>query len=144
MLSRLISFDPGKTTGFVIFDAIDFKAREYDLVAVGVIEWHDRRYIETLLKNTQPDHIIIEDFKLRRDKALEQSGSDMPAPRVIERIFVYCEQLGFEDRIAPLQMPGLRTNCNVPLEHQKACRISHIRAAYLHARYYVLTHKESK
>lgn len=143
MLSKLISFDPGKATGFVIFDAIDFKAREYDLAAVGVIEWHDRRHIETLLKDAQPDYIIIEEFKLRRDKALEQSGSDMPSPRVIERILTYCEQLDFEDRIV-IQMPGLRTNCNVPLEHQKACRISHIRAAYLHGRYYVLTHKESR
>jgi len=139
-MTKLVAFDPGGTTGFVIFDNVDYRARDYDLSAVGVIEWHDRKHIETILRSSMPDVIVIEDFKLRRDKALEQSGSDMPAPRVIERILVYCEQLKLDDRIV-IQMPGLRTSCNVPLEHQRVCRISHIRAAYLHARYYVLTHK---
>lgn len=169
-MNRLISFDPGGTTGYVVFDNIDFKARTYDLIEWGVLAWdvddYDRMLetcrikqgdgviawnrhhdVKTILTAYKPHlmRVIVEDFRLDPNRAVAQAGSSMPSSMMIERITCECEHLGI-DHLITMQMPGLRYNArmdNTPIAHQKACRIDHIRAAYLHARYYVLTHKES-
>lgn len=166
----LISFDPGGTTGYVVFDNIDYTVRTYNLLewgvfawdvedydrmiktcrikqGDGVIAWPCRHNVKAVLRAYGPrlTRIVIEDFRLDRSKAQDQAGSGMPSSMMIERITVECEHLGL-DHLIRMQMPSLRHNArmqNAPAEHHKACRIDHIRAAYLHARYYVLTHKES-
>lgn len=152
----IISFDPGYSTGIALINNVNYAKREYDLFRCGVLMFPERAHIATLLKrySEQLDVIIIEDFLLFEDKALSQVGSRFEPVKVIERITVYCEQLGLADRII-VQPPTfqkrtlMRGDHTMPAEHYRMIQQlptkqrPHATSAYKHARYYIWTHKKS-
>jgi hypothetical protein len=91
------------------------------------------------------DAIVIEDFLLFKDKALDQVGSRFEAVKVIERIFVYAEQMGVADKIV-MQLPAMRLSAKgIPDEHKPIInRSRHLVAAYQHLRYYIFAQKHKR
>lgn len=139
-MARILAFDPGFTTGCVAVSNIDYANCKYQITGYKAIEWASRGCILELLQRFNAmgdlDAIVIEDFKLFPNKALDQSYSDFPSSKVIERITVYAELLGIEDRLV-LQMPSLRHNVKLPSAEHSAIPNKHCIAAMLHARYYI-------
>jgi hypothetical protein len=99
-----ISIDPGKNVGVATFreNGEDINKRIMDL------NTQFRDYLTKLYalhaNSEEPIRFIMEDFKLRKDKALEQTGSDMPAPRCIGAVEMMCTLFG-EDRASIHYIP---------------------------------------
>lgn len=142
----IISFDPGGTTGVVLADNVNFKLREFDITGKALIKFADRAMIYEVLalRTSALKAVIIENFRLFPDKAAQQAYSTFEAVKVIERITVYCEQLGLDDRIV-IQEPAMRKSAsNYPDAHRRALGNNrHLYAAYQHLRYYVFMHKHT-
>lgn len=75
--SGLLSLDPGKTTGWAVFGN-DAKVVEYGQADMNAVLDLDKLIVEYTLS-----HIVYEDFKLFRHKALKQVGSRFEASQVI-------------------------------------------------------------
>jgi len=144
----IISIDPGIHIGIVIANGVDYRARTYDLYSAGIIMFTDRAKLLNLLRKHE-DHLealVIEDFLLFEHKALDQIGSRFETVKVIERLTLYAEQLGIEDKIK-MQEPAFRSRATVmPDQHLAFLRAAtasepknfkHLRAAYQHLRAYV-------
>ena len=81
---KIMSFDPGETTGFAVLDT------DTGSWMTGVIGlWHT---IDSLLDCHKPDVVVFESFKLYPDKAHTQVWSDFPAVKVIGVIEYLCEK----------------------------------------------------
>lgn len=101
-----ISIDPGKNVGAASFhpDGTDYNKTSMD-------EKEFRVFLRRLVSmaGSQPDLnivFIMEDFKLRFDKAIDQTGSNMPASRIIGAVQMVDEILQRQSSIV-LQQPGI-------------------------------------
>lgn len=102
-----IAVDPGKNVGVATFleDGSD--------VAHKTMHYDDFRNFLKLsysgIKGTDEKmRFIVEDFRLRQDKALAQTGSDMPAPRCIGAIDMMLTMLGEQAMIFWQQPANLK------------------------------------
>lgn len=98
-----ISVDPGKNVGVATFgeDGKDIKKATMDLDKF-------RSFLTLILAALPQDEklrFIMEDFRLRHDKAIDQTGSDMPASRCIGAVEMMSTLLGERSMIF-LQKPG--------------------------------------
>jgi L-fucose mutarotase/ribose pyranase (RbsD/FucU family) len=143
-MARILSFDPGRTTGCVAVSSINYAECTYTITGYKAIEWTSRSSILELLQRFKDmgdlDAIVIEDFRLFPNKALDQAYDEFPSSKVIERITVYAELLGIDNLIV-MQMPSLRHNVKLPVAEHKAIPNKHCIAAMLHARYYIRVSK---
>ncbi|MDD4722678.1 MAG: hypothetical protein PHR07_08045 [Acidaminococcaceae bacterium] len=80
----LIAIDPGKTTGVVCAHAPSLKT----LYTLELITLTDVVDTITKLSGSEgyPTTIIIEEFRLRKNKAVQQAGSTIPSAEVIGAI----------------------------------------------------------
>lgn len=147
-MSYIIGIDPGKKTGLVIFANVNFLAVEYTLAAHYTINWEDRYRLRDILLTHAADrpYIVVEDFILRAD-AQFLIGDKIPSAKVIERITIYCEQLGLVDRMR-FQLAAqiyMRKGAKwpIPPEHLAILdkKYQHEKDAYLHARLFVQLYK---
>lgn len=92
---RLCSIDPGGITGIVKADVLDGKI-EYTFVGQ-----HKDVWFITQLLDPDIDLVIMEDFVLRKDKALQLAGKHMPASEVIGAIKVACSTHGIPCTLQP-------------------------------------------
>lgn len=99
-----IAIDPGKNTGVATFDS-DGK----DLSRYTFNEEVFRKFMASLLHVDGTVTFILEDFKLLQGKALEQTGSDMPAPRVIGAMQMIDTIMGDRSKIEMVRPGNLRT-----------------------------------
>lgn len=99
-----IAIDPGKNTGVATFDS-DGK----DLQKYVFSEDSFRLFMVGLLHVKGSVTFILEDFRLIQGKALEQTGSDMPAPRVIGAMQMIDTIMGDRSKIEMVQPGNLRT-----------------------------------
>jgi hypothetical protein len=145
----IISFDPGITTGVVIAERVDFSTRSFDLTYAGELLWSNRSNIYYALQQLKTEEeegklylaaIIIEEYRLYPYKAESQGWSNMPVPRLIERITVYAELLNWGDRIR-MQGANLRLNCTIPPKHKILLKSKHITDAYKHLCYFIAMQK---
>lgn len=93
-----ISVDPGKTVGVATFreDGTDIARTSLNIDAFRAYlkaTYHAVKDIDEGLT------FIIEDFKLRQDKALAQTGSEMPASRAIGSVEMLASLLGEKSTI---------------------------------------------
>lgn len=73
-MTKVLSFDPGTTSGWAFQDENGFKdGGQCDLVTV----------LDVLDRNNDCDVIVVEDYKILRKKALAHSGSRVEAAQVI-------------------------------------------------------------
>lgn len=103
-----ISIDPGKNVGVATFndDGTDRKKMILDITKFRSLFL---RSIHTLVA-THPEikvTWIMEDYRLRRDKALDQTGSDMPAPRCIGAVEMMHDLIGEQQSTLVFQRPGI-------------------------------------
>jgi hypothetical protein len=99
-----IAIDPGKNTGVATFNSDGS-----DLAKYVFQEDSFRLFMLGLLHIEGSVTFILEDFKLVKGKALEQTGSDMPAPRIIGAMQMVDTILGKNSEIVYVQPGNLRT-----------------------------------
>jgi hypothetical protein len=94
-----ISVDPGSNVGVATFrdDGTDISKTVMSLPNFRI--FISAAYKETLSSSRFNLHFIMEDFKLRQDKALDQTGSDMPASRCIGAVEMINDLLGDQSTI---------------------------------------------
>jgi len=73
----LLALDPGRTTGWAIFDS---QGKIVDYGQVGMTEVND---LDEKIEPNNISHIVYEDFKLFAHKARKQIGSRFEASQVI-------------------------------------------------------------
>jgi len=148
MPSFIIGIDPGKTTGLVVVTDINYQTCEYSIVGYKPLEWGRRSALLHLLTQYSTggnsiDTIVMENFKLYPNKAMDQSYSEFPSVKIIERVTVYAELLNLADKIV-LQMASQRTNVQIPKAHYEAIPNRHCLDAYQHIRYYIRVNRNKQ
>lgn len=146
-MSLIVAIDPGKTTGFCVIGcpADVMHPDIYDVFQASEVEWKNRFFFHAFfaLHRIEIRAIVIERFKLfRNPKTMEaQINSEFPSVRVIGIVEAYAELFDLGNKIV-FQEPNDRRSAQIPRIHWKALGTSdHVRDAYRHARYYVLTHR---
>lgn len=145
--SYIIAFDPGRTTGLVV--AYYYNDGHFEIVRADEIRWRDRfektkKIVYEYAYNMVDTHsracaIIIEDFKLRKDKAIEQAGDDMPSSQVIGIIEAYADLYGSLHLIKK-QMPSVTSRVAILDRHVQLLGSSeHMKDAYKHIRYFIVS-----
>ena len=141
----VLGVDPGQTTGFCLLKNCQGRQRVYSLLEAGQILW-DRRKLDmyALLSGTYrtrlpvPEAIVIESFRLRPGRAMEQVGSTFPSVQVIGNIEAFQFALSLS---VPLifQEPSIISRVEILPEHEdRLTGKPHAQDAYKHARYYLV------
>jgi hypothetical protein len=142
MTIRILAIDPGKTTGICVIDGTE---DDFAVILSQEILWEDRfdilrALIAGKLPNPEqpqsPEVIVVENFRLRQGRALEQSGSDFPSSQVIGIVGAYTNLLIPPPPIV-LQEPVVMGRIEI-MERDKKLLVAtpHTHDAYKHARYY--------
>jgi hypothetical protein len=144
----ILALDPGATTGYCLVD----DSTGFGVVSVGEIPWDSRLGLLTALIGgtsahnglLQPQAVVVEAFRLRPGRAMEQVGSIFPSVRIIGIIEALLYQRPDRSKV-PLvfQEPGIMARVEVLPEHADLfVGMPHAKDAYKHARYYTLTTRE--
>lgn len=125
-----ISIDPGKSTGWVTWD------RNGNVIQQGTTRTRDE--FEDLLDSMgSVSVVIVEDFTLYKNKALQQSGSKMETSKVIGSIESWARRNKATLVMQPasiLAIAQLWSGVKMPKNHN----VSHWVSAYNHGMYYLL------
>lgn len=148
----IVAFDPGWHTACVYGSNVQYSndpnaefTFSFDLTAKYFLLFPRRSLIQPILYAATVhglERIIIEDFRLRADKAAAQTNSRFETVKVIERIIVACEELNLTHLIK-FQQPNVRLSARgMPKDHEvflksDADQHRHYVAAYQHLRYYL-------
>jgi len=131
---KIAIFDPGESTGFVIFDGLK-------LIAADVVQ---RPNLTDFLSQLEVDRVIAEDFRLFPGKAMKLSLNDIPAAKVLGIIEAWCHLNKF---LFIKQPPGtgkaLITNdflirLDFNLHDISGAKRPHILSALRHGLYYII------
>lgn len=139
----ILGIDPGYTTGVCLcaYTPGGGPTSELSIIKALQIPW-ERRLPDlwALLDQKAVERIVVESFRLRPGRAMEQVGSAFPSVQIIGLIegFLYA-------RAAPTpvtyQEPCVISRVQILPEHQLNLRgLPHAADAYRHVRYYVVTH----
>jgi hypothetical protein len=158
----VLAIDPGRTTGACVAEV---SRTGFRVVTALEIPWESRLEILSALidgtyfdkKSPQPPvAVVIENFRLRQGRALEQSGSDFPSSQVIGAVqaFLWMDLPSHRangDFLLPIdnrpyglerlhfQEPSCMARVLVLPEHAEIVRGSpHKEDAYKHARYFYI------
>lgn len=99
-----VAIDPGINVGMAMFSDTGEDVRKLTLKLPQF-----RETLALLMVSDKTYHFIVEDFKLRKDKALDQVGADMPAARAIGAIEMMVAILGPRATITMVQ-PSMLTS----------------------------------
>lgn len=133
---RVLAIDPGKATGWAIFE--NCLPRDYGTCR-GMEEFQD--WLVEL--KPKPDVIVVENFKLFKWKAMQQSGSDMPASQVLGMVKMYAKSNNIpvvEQSSQILPIAQIWSKMKMPSNHDNSHHIS----AYNHAVYYLVSNNWMK
>jgi hypothetical protein len=123
----ILSIDPGDSTGLARFYMDGSLVDKFKLPYENAIEY--------LSHVNGVSAIVIEDFRLRRGKAMQQSGSKFPAVQVIGAAKLYCRihDTGFFAQSPQiLKIAALHSNTHIPLKGHIDDDVS----AFLHGWYW--------
>jgi len=170
----ILAIDPGRTSGICVVRTTEGK-KGFVVVTALEMPWESRmEFLETLLDGTYfdqkvpqlPEAVVIESFRLRQGRALEQAGSDFPSSQVIGSIqaFLWMDkpttgvlagsngqlthhfEIGGPARpvgLARLHFQEPSTMSHVAIEPEDMPLLAgspHKQDAYKHARFYYLAH----
>jgi hypothetical protein len=121
---EILGIDPGGMNGLAWFGS------DYQLKGFTQVNLHD---FPLWLDAHQPipDVVILENYRLWKHKALQQSGSDMPASQAIGMVKMYCKVRGItivEQSPQILEPAQKMSQMPLPADHSK----SHWVSAYNH------------
>jgi hypothetical protein len=127
-IPHLLAIDPGLMNGWALFHDLVF-------MEMGQISLND---LPAFLENgDEPSLVVVEDYKLFKHLALQQSGSHIEAAKAIGVIESYCNRHGVK---MVLQQAGILpiaekwTNTKRPKNHAKGHQV----CAYLHGEYFLI------
>lgn len=128
-----MSFDPGTATGWSTF------SEEGEVLDKGICRGHEElmNFLMTISEIDRPKVIIYEDFTLFQSKALQQSGSDMPASQAIGVIKMFgqmCKAEMVKQHSNILGIGQKLAGVSLPKNHDH----SHDISAYVHGVYYLI------
>lgn len=90
-IGRVLALDPGETTGWSIWDSHD-QGTKYVMEASGQLETWDKQEhnikpcvynFKDLLRECQPDHVVMERYAVYEWKTDSHAWSDVPTLRII-------------------------------------------------------------
>lgn len=126
---RLIAFDPGKTTGFAIFE--DDKPVEFGTLTT-------KEYFEFLAKETDADYFVVEDYVIRTQKfgGFDHNFDKGIALQLIGAAKLRAYQL---EATINLQPPSLKPGAYAQMgaEYKKGKRNMHHMDALAHGTWYI-------
>ena len=126
----MLAIDPGGVNGIYWWDD------EYKDAGFAQVKLKDLpEWLEAHLPI--PDLIVFENYRLWKHKALQQSGSDMPAAQAVGIIKSYTIRNNIdllEQSPQILKQAELMTQVKMPSDHTQ----SHWVSAYLHGMYYLM------
>jgi len=142
---KILAVDPGRTTGICVLESD--QTNSIRVAMANQIPWEVRKLqLWALIAGTsvtwplgQPDAIVIEDFKLRPGRAMEQIGSDFPSVHIIGMVEGFHFAL---QQTCPIvyQTPAIIGRVQILPPHEKLLAgQEHAKDAYKHARYYLIT-----
>lgn len=153
----IAGIDPGYTTGLCVIDE-NPKARriiggmlendDFQVVCVAQIPWEKRLVsLQALFYGTfansdkllLPEVVVVEAFRLRPGRAMEQVGSEFPSVRIIG-IVETLVSLCCPQPLLVYQEPGVIGRVEILEQHKTELEgLIHAGDAYRHVRYYHLT-----
>lgn len=132
---HLVSFDPGKATGWAVFiDGLPTK----DIGILRGLDALDDFLADYVGKYGMPDVVVYEGFLLYSHKAKQQSGSRMEASQAIGKIKFWCKLIRVplvvmqDANILPIAVKW--SKLPLPGDHDNSHHIS----AYNHGWYYLV------
>lgn len=132
-----LSVDPGESTGYAAFDS------KGELVDLGISR-SPAEFVMLLHEMSEPPKVIVlEQFTLYQSKALQQSGSNMVASRVIGAVEAYALVNKCEVVYQPASIKKIAemwTGKKPPSNHKESHNID----AYNHGMYYLIKNKIRK
>lgn len=142
---NILAVDPGQTTGVCMLKG-ERGSSSLSLLMAGEVFW-DRRCFDfnALLTGTYketlpiPDCIVIENFRLRPGRALQQIGSTFPSVEVIGII----EGLRWAHQVQAqlyFQEPAQIARVQILPEHESRLTGEHMKDAYKHGRLWAIKH----
>lgn len=135
---KYIAIDPGEASnnGIAIFNKTGFCLKYDQVTRDGVMD--------LLYENSSTlTAVIIEDYKLFKNKALQQSGSSLEAVRVIGEVEGFCRRKNITLQKQPssiLAIAQLWSGKKLPKNHKN----SHWVSAYNHGYYFLAKNKVIK
>ena len=128
-----MSFDPGTATGWATFD------EEGQVISKGICRGHEElmEFLMSIPDNELPKVVIYEDYTLFQSKAMQQSGSDMPASQAIGIIKMFGKRCRAEMIKQAANILGIAqklAGVSLPKNHDH----SHDISAYVHGVYYLI------
>ena len=146
----ILSVDPGYTTGICIAKC---DADEFEVIEAEEVKWalYHKAFHSLLSGMHSPqgvpltfDFVIVENFRLRFDKALTQVGQTFPSVKVISAVETF---LWLYNRAPSLvfQEPSQHGKVKILDKHKEFVSGSeHKKDAYRHARYFWVTQVRNK
>lgn len=127
---RILAIDPGGMNGLAWFK------EDYQLEGFAQVKLDD---LVLWLENHEPkpELVILEDYRLWKHKALQQSGSNMPASRGIGHVESYCtrNRIKLVKQSPQVLEPAQKmSQMKMPSDHSQ----SHWVSAYNHAYWYMV------
>lgn len=134
---RLLAIDPGGSNGMAWWDGPDNEFRGFDQCKLDKLpEWLESFY-------PKPDLILYENFKLWKHRALQQSGSDLPAAQAIGVIKSYAvrNKIKLVDQSPQILVSAQKmSQMKMPSDHSQ----SHWVSAYNHGFWLLVKHYGKK
>lgn len=147
-MASIVGIDPGTTTGVCLI-VTDDKGSDFQVVSVWQIPWEQRlSFFQALFYGTfadksgkpqLPEVVVIEAFRLRPGRAMEQVGSEFPSVRVIGIVEAFVS-LCYPQPLLVFQAPSVISRVEILPQHSaQLSTFIHAQDAYRHVRYYHLT-----
>lgn len=129
---EILAIDPGGMNGLAWFSSADnYQLTGFDQVSLNDFPlWLDAH-------EPIPDVVVFENYRLWKHKAMQQSGSTMPASQAIGMIKAYCTVRGIrmvEQSPQDLAVAQKMSQFPMPKDHSK----SHWVSAYNHAFFWMV------
>ena len=113
----ILVVDPGDTTGYALFDETG------ELYLKGQADFD--KFLDFLLKNSF-DSIVVEDYRLRKGKQAQQTGSRFQAVQVIGALKYIARQEEIPFELASVQaktLGSMYSGVKPPSDHKKSHEI---------------------
>ena len=142
MNQLILVLDPGETTGWVMAEVPKAASEAGQVVTLHWGELRSLNEVVYMITSTCPDTLVYEEYTLRRDVALAQTGSELFPAQVVGVIKYACEDVGIS-RVVP-QSPSEGMQLEDKISIPSLIRSPHARSAYCHLACYLLKRGDFK
>jgi len=142
----IVAIDPGTTTGVCCIQQHPGSVYGFQVVSSWQRPWEDRlsffmalfngTFVDVNDKTLLPEIVVLEAFRLRPGRAMEQVGSIFPSVRIIGIVEAFTS-LMVPQPVIVFQEPGIMSRTEILPDHmERLSGLIHAQDAYKHARYY--------